>query len=197
MLMKRVFLTLLITGVIATLAAATQAQSTDMKLCPRSTSVNNPVPAAPDQVAESAVASELQIAPQESKKNAIVGTWLGTLGNGHKFLITFHADGTINDSTQGDVSTNPGHQVHTPKHGVWEHLGGPQFGFVRWGLVYDLNTGELISYTKIRAVLTIDGTGDEISGSGQAEVLDPNGNVVMTTPPGSFTYKRIKFEPLN
>ena len=72
--------------------------------------------------------------------------------------------------------------MHTPKHGVWEHLGGPQFGVVRWGLVYDMNTGELISYTKIRAVLTIDGTGDEISGSGQAEVLDPNGNVVMTTP---------------
>jgi hypothetical protein len=55
----------------------------------------------------------------------------------------------------------------------------------------------LNSYVKIRAVLTIEATGDEISGSGQAEILDPKGNVVMTTSPASFTYKRIKFEPLN
>ena len=44
MLMKRIFLSLLMTGVIAISAAAAQAQSTGRMAWPRGTSANNPIP---------------------------------------------------------------------------------------------------------------------------------------------------------
>ena len=79
MLIKRIFLTLLITGVIAISAAATQAQSASRKAWGRGSSVNSPVLTVPDQAPEGVQVAEVQTASQKSKaekKTAIVGGYL-------------------------------------------------------------------------------------------------------------------------
>ena len=176
MLSKRIFWTLLMTLLIALSATVMQAQSTE-------------------QTGENAAQQETQtirLRPQQ----AIVGTWLGTLSStGSKSLITFNADGTLINSAQGESSTNPARPPHTSHHGVWRHLGERQFGLTMWDIFYDSNTGQLIQYTKIRSVLTLDNR-DQMSASGRAEVLNPQGEVVMSRS-GSFSYSRIKFESLD
>ena len=202
MLSKRILWTLLITAMIIISTTVTQAQSIDRKLWPMGGSVSHP---APEQAAEPA--AETQTALQsfercdflciiERQKTAIVGVWLGTLDDGTKILTTFNADGTLLNSVQGGISTDPARPTHTAHHGVWRHLGGRQFGLTIWDIIYDLNTGQLQLYTKIRAVLTLGENGDEVSGSAKLEFLNPQGDVVASFP-SDLSYKRIKFEPLN
>lgn len=187
MLSKRISWILLITVMLITSATATQAQSTG-------------------QPGESVEQQETQTAGQGGgipevlivgqPKTAIVGTWLGTLlSTGSKSLITFNADGTLINSMQGESSTNPARPPHTSHHGVWHHLGGRLFGLTMWDIFYDINTGQLVQYTKIRMELTLDSP-DEMSASGKVEFLNPQGDVLLSRS-GSFTHKRIKFEPFN
>ncbi|MDQ3010129.1 MAG: hypothetical protein M3X11_05445 [Acidobacteriota bacterium] len=210
MLIKRIFWTLLITGVITLSTTVTQAQATGRKPWPRGNAVNNPVPTVPDQAAERAPVAELLTASQEwqaaercdflcileRQKTAIVGTWLGTSGEGNKLLQSFTSDGIMFGSVQGEVSTNPELGVLTPGHGVWKHLGGRQFGFTAVGLLYDINTGAYLGYLKARVLLTLNEAGDQMSGTDKVEIFGPDGSLVFTAT-GNTSYKRIKAEPFN
>jgi hypothetical protein len=127
---------------------------------------------------------------------AIVGAWLATLAsNGSKALITFNADGTLINSFQGEVSANPARPPHTSHHGVWRHLGGRRFGLTMWDIFYDINTNQLIQFTKLRVEVTLENS-DEASGNVKIDFLNPQGEVVRSGS-GSFSYKRIKYEPLD
>lgn len=125
----------------------------------------------------------------------IVGTWLGTTGTGAKLLTTFHADGTVINSVQGAVSTNPARPPHTSHHGLWRYLGEGRFGVTMWDIFYDIGTGQLIQYTKIRLEVTLGADRDEASARSMVEFLDPQG-VVLQSRSGTTTYRRIPFEPL-
>jgi hypothetical protein len=193
--MKRIFWTLLITGVILTPTTATQAQSAGRN--PRTTgaSVNNPVPAVPDQEPEREPVAELQTASQE-KKTAVVGSWLGTTTEGNKLIVTYNSDGTTHGSVQTEVSTIPELGVLTPTHGVWKHLGGRQFGVTVMGVLYDINTGAYLGKVKVRNLLTLNEAGDQMSGTDKVEIINPDGTVI-SLPSGNTPYTRIKFEPFN
>jgi hypothetical protein len=52
----------------------------------------------------------------------IVGSWFAATATGIRQLYTFHADGTVLRSVQGEVSTNPASPPHTPAFGVWRYL---------------------------------------------------------------------------
>ena len=82
MLNKRIFLTLLIIGVIAISTTMAQARSASRKSWSRSNSINHYISPAPDQATDQKSATELQTASLESKKMAIVGSWLTPLGIG-------------------------------------------------------------------------------------------------------------------
>ena len=97
---------------------------------------------------------------------------------------------------KSEVSTIPELGVLTPAHGVWKYLGGRRFGITAIGILYDINTGQLLGYLKAQPVLTINRAGDEMSGTDHVEILDPDGNVVFTAA-GESHFKRIKFEPVN
>ena len=198
MLIKRVFLTLLITGVIAISAAPTQAQSARRKAW--GSSVNSSVPTVPDQAPQGVQVAEMQTASQKSKaekKTAIVGSWLGTSGEGNKLIQSYTSDGIMLGSAQGEVSTVPELGALTTGHGVWEYLGGRQFGVTAVGILYDINTGAYLGYLKARLVLTLNQGGDQMSGTDKVEIFDPDGNLVFAVPPGNTTFTRIKFEPFN
>ena len=103
---------LLMSGMIATFAGATQAW---------------PQAAGQDGLRD----------PQE--QNSIVGSWIGTLDNGERLLISFTSDGIALSSVQAEVKLiGP---VLTPAHGAWAQVGRREFTFTSFGVLYDIQAG--------------------------------------------------------
>ena len=141
---------------------------------------------------------------QESRNNehnkhgrprGIVGAWFATTATGIRQLITFHADGTVLRSVQGEASISPTRPPHTPAHGVWRYLGKGRFGVTIWDLFYDVNTGLPLWYNRLRLEVTLGDDRDEASASAIVETVDLQG-VVVGSRTGSANFVRIPFEPL-
>ena len=174
----RILWTLLLTGTLALVATGTQAQS----------------------IAQPGMSQDRQEARnnQQSKHGrprAIVGSWFATTATGIRQLITFHADGTVLRSVQGEASINPTRPPHTPAHGVWRYLGKGRFGVTIWDLFYDVNTAQPLQYNKLRLEVTLGEDRDSASAMAMVEIIDLQG-VVVGTRTGSANFVRIKFEPL-
>ena len=173
----RILWTLLVTGTLALAATGTQAQS----------------------IAQPAQSQEPDSSSNEHSRmglpKAIVGSWFGTTSTGLRQLITFHADGTVLRSVPGEVSIDAARPPHTASHGVWRHLGEGRFGVTIWDIFYDINTGQLRHYMKLRLEVTLDDDRDEGSARALLEVLDPQG-VVLQSRTGAMSLVRIPFEPL-
>ena len=170
--------TLLLTGALALAATGAQAQS----------------------IAQPGQSQELQDprSDEHSKQGrpwGIVGSWFGTTATGIRQFITFHADGTVFRSTPGEVSIAPTRSPHTLTHGVWRYLGDGRFGVTMWDIFYDINTAQLIQYTKVRLEVTLGDDRDEASARARLDFLDPQG-VVLRTVTGAGSFVRIPFEPL-
>jgi hypothetical protein len=174
----RILWTLLLTGTLALAATGTLAE---------------PI-AQPGQSQE----RQHSTSDEHSKQGqpwAIVGSWFGTTATGLKQLLTFHADGTVFRSVPGEVSIDPARPPHTLTHGVWRYLGDGRFGVTMWDIFYDINTAQLIQYTKVRLEVTLGDDRDEASARARLEFLDPQG-VVLRTITGAVSLVRIPFEPL-
>jgi hypothetical protein len=174
----RVLWTLLVTGTLALAATETQAQS----------------------IAQPVKSQELQdpSSDEHSKRGRpwdIVGAWFATTSSGIRQLYTFHADGTVFRSTPGEVSTAPARPPHTLTHGVWRYLGDGRFGVTMWDIFYDINTAQLIQYTKVRLEVTMGDNRDEASATARLDFLDPQG-LVLRTVTGTGSFMRMPFEPL-
>ena len=132
---------------------------------------------------------------KQGRPRAIVGSWFSTTPTGLRQLITFHADGTVLRSVPGEVSTDPARPPHTAAHGVWRYLGKGRFGVTIWDIFYDINTGQLRHYMRIRLEVTLDDDRDEASARAILEAIDPQG-VVVSSRNGAASLVRIPFEPL-
>jgi hypothetical protein len=170
--------TLLLTGTLALAATGTQAQS----------------------IAQPAQSQELQDPRSDelSKQGrpwGIVGSWFLTTTTGLRQLITFHADGTVLRSVPGEVSIDPARSPHTAAHGVWRYLGKGRFGVTIWDIFYDINTGQLLRYNKLRLEVTLGDDRDDATARAIVEVIDPQG-VVLQSRTGASSLVRIPFEPL-
>lgn len=173
----RILSTLLLTGTLALAATGTQAQSL----------------AQPGQSKERQDASDEH--GQQGRPWAIVGSWFGATATGIRQLITFHADGTVLRSVQGEASINPARPPHTAAHGVWRYLGKGRFGVTIWDLFYDVNTAQPLQYNKLRLELTLADDHDNASARAIVEIIDLQG-VVVGSRTGSGNFVRIPFEPL-
>jgi hypothetical protein len=167
----------LLTGTLALAAAGAQAQSI----------------AQPDtsQAQQESTGSEHSALGQPW---GIVGSWFAATPTGIRQLITFHADGTVLRSVQGEASTNPDRPPHTAAHGVWRYLGKGRFGVTIWDLFYDANTGLPTQYNRLRLEVTLGEDRDTASAVAIVEVIDLQG-VVTGTRRGSADFVRIPFEP--
>jgi hypothetical protein len=116
----------------------------------------------------------------------IVGSWLGTLDNGLRFVQLFTSDGI----TQ---LTLP---VLTPAHGAWTYVGSRRFAVTAIGVRNDIQTGADQGSAKLRLSLTVHRSGDQMSGTAILDVFAPDGS-----PAGSFThtvtFTRLKVEPVD
>jgi len=173
----RILWTVLLTGTLALGATGTQAQ---------------PI-AQPGQSQERQDASDEH--GERGRPWAIVGSWFGTTSNGSRQLVTFHADGTVLRSGQGEVSINPVSPPHTPGHGVWRYLGHGRFGVTIWDLFYDVNTAQPLRYARVRFEMTLGDDRDVASAKAIVETIDLQG-VVVGSRTGSANLVRIPFEPL-
>ena len=125
----------------------------------------------------------------------IVGSWFATTPTGIRQLFTFHADGTVLRSVQGEASFSPTRQPHTAAHGVWRYRGEGRFGVTIWDLFYDVNTAQPLQYNKLRLEVTLGEDRDHASAMAIVEIIDLQG-VVVGTRTGSGNFVRIQFEPL-
>jgi hypothetical protein len=139
--------------------------------------------------------SIVQPGQNQAQPWGIVGSWFATTPTGLKQLITFHADGTVLRSVPGEVGIDPARPPHTAAHGVWRYLGEGRFGVTLWDIFYDVSTGQLLRYNKLRLEVTLEDDRDEASARAIIEVIDPQG-VVVSSRTGSSTLVRIPFEPL-
>jgi hypothetical protein len=170
-IVTRILWTMLLTGTLA--ATGAQAQS----------------------IAEPSQSQDLQDPGSQGRPWSIVGAWFATTTTGLRQLYTFHADGNVFRSVPGEVSIAPARPPHTLTHGVWRYLGDGRFGVTMWDIFYDVNTAQLIQYTKVRLEVTMGDDRDEASARASLEFLDPQG-VVLRTVTGGASFVRIPFEPL-
>jgi hypothetical protein len=132
---------------------------------------------------------------KQGRPGGIVGSWFATTPTGLRQLITFHADGTVLRSVPGEAGIDPARPPHTAAHGVWRYLGKGRFGVTIWDIFYDINTGQLLRYNRLRLEVTLDDDRDEASARASIEVIDPQG-VVVSSRTGTASLVRIPFEPL-
>jgi len=162
-MVKRILRVLLLSGVIAVLTTATQTMH----------------------------AAEQDGNQQDQQ--SIVGSWLGINETGERWLISFTSDGIALSSVQSEVSLTRPVGVLTPSHGVWAHLGDRQFAITERAVFYDIQTGEYRLGGKLRGVLTLDTTGDALSGTAKVDAFAPDGSLVFTLT-HTLRFKRIKVE---
>ena len=175
---RRILWAMLLTGTLALGASGTQGQSL----------------AQPGQSQERHDASSDEY-HKLGRPWGIVGSWFGTTATGIRRLITFHADGTVLRSVQGEASINPASPPHTPAFGVWRYLGKGRFGVTIWDLFYDVNTAQPLRYNRLRLEVTVAVDGDRASARAMVETIDLQG-VVVASRTGSASLVRIPFEPL-
>jgi hypothetical protein len=173
----RIVWTLLLTVTLALAATGTQAQS-----------IAQPGESQEPQDSRSGEHSK------QGRPWGIVGSWFASTPTGIRQLITFHADGTVLRSVQGEASINPARPPHTPAHGVWRYLGKGRFGVTIWDLFYDVNTAQPLQYNRLRLEVTLGADGDEASARAIVETIDLQG-VVVGSRTGSANFVRIPFEP--
>ena len=98
-------------------------------------------------------------------------------------LVTYNSDGS-------SLSSAPGGPT---QHGVWVRIGDRSFATTIYGYRYD-DKGVFAGMIKIRAALQLSDTLDRLDGTAEADVLDPDGNVLISFGGITFTQKRIGVE---
>ena len=98
----------------------------------------------------------------------------------HRLQTTIHVPRRWNRSPLGDWRSQ--HQPRTSAahatHGVWRYLGKGRFGVTMWDIFYDINTAQLIQYTKVRLEVTLGDDRDEASARARLDFIDPQGVVL-------------------
>src|SRR5262245_1371447 len=129
-------------------------------------------------------------------QRSIVGSWMGINETGERWLTSFTSDGIVLNSLQSEVSATRPVGVLTPGHGAWTRLGERQFAITEVAIFYDIQTGEYRFTGKLRGVLTVDKTGDALSGTVTADAFGPDGNLAFTLT-HTLRFTRIKVEAVD
>ena len=116
---------------------------------------------------------------------ALIGSWLETVTFPPEFgrpplrsLSSYHGDGTMSCTDQGNVTTDPA-MVFSACHGAWTHVHSRTFAYTAFELVSDLS-GNLVGLLKFRGTYTVSTSGAEYEGTTVAEILDTDGNVLTS-----------------
>lgn len=123
--------------------------------------------------------------PSSPAKKLLIGSWLETVTFPPEFgrpplksLSSYHGDGTMSCTDQGNVTTAPA-MVFSACHGAWTHLHNRTFAYTAFELISDLS-GNLVGFLKFRGTYTVSASGAEYEGTTVAEILDTDGNLLTS-----------------
>jgi hypothetical protein len=111
------------------------------------------------------------------------GVWITT--DGLVILNTFHSDGTFSGDVQGESAfvpgnENPGFQITSPDHGLWQRTGARTFAGTSFALEYN-DDGSFYAIFKFKFTGVLNGPGDQMDLTSSGGNFDLNGNLI----PGS------------
>ena len=159
----RILGTLLLTGTFALAATGTQTS-----------------------IAQPGQSQELQVprSDEHSKTGVAVG---------HRRLLVWHHRQPASNNSSRSTPMEPSFARCQAKSASHRHvpptrwpmasgvtLGKGRFGVTIWDIFYDVNTGQLLHYMKLRLEVTLGDDRDQASGRAILEVIDPQG-VVLTS----------------
>jgi hypothetical protein len=120
------------------------------------------------------------------------GSWIGELNIPNipqlRVFMVYSADGSILATS----SNNPDLESH--QFGAWVRTGDRLFSLTVLGFLYD-GKGNYVGIRKIRATISLTAALNEFQGDGQADILDPAGNVIASIPTLTVHGIRIVVEP--
>jgi hypothetical protein len=120
------------------------------------------------------------------------GSWIGELNLPNipvlRVFMTYTPDGSILATSSNNSIVESG------QFGAWIRTGDKLFSLTVLGFVYD-EKGQYQAIRKIRATISLNDALDEFNGDGEADILDPAGNVVATVSGLTVHGKRIRVEP--
>lgn len=96
-------------------------------------------------------------------------------------LLTFITDGSVIETRRLFVPVTPfGALLETPGHGSWIRTGNGQFDIHFTFLLQGASDGSDIGTDNVHLILTLDSTGQVLSGTFESTVKDPAGNPMFT-----------------
>jgi hypothetical protein len=120
------------------------------------------------------------------------GSWFGELNIPNfpqlRVFMAYSPDGSILATS----SNNPDLESH--QFGAWVRTGDRLFSLTVVGFLFD-GKGNYVGIRKIRATISLTAALNEFQGDGQADILDPAGNVVASIPALTVHGIRITVEP--
>jgi len=119
------------------------------------------------------------------------GSWIGELKLPNfpllRVFMTYSPDGGI-------LATSSNNSIaETGQFGAWTRTGDRLFSLTVLGFVFD-EKGQYQAIRKIRATISLNDALDEFHGDGEADILDPNGNVIASISGLTVRGKRIRVE---
>jgi len=119
------------------------------------------------------------------------GSWIGELRLPNfpllRVFMTYSPDGSILATSSNNSIVESG------QFGAWTRTGDRLFSLTVLGFVYD-EKGQYQAIRKIRATISLNEALDEFQGDGEADILDPGGNVIATISGLTVQGKRIRVE---
>jgi hypothetical protein len=207
---RRIFQSLILCTLLVLTAASAQAQTGEQKrrLVEQAAADGRTLPTAKEtstgELAAPALSQQDGILDilDTQKKNAIAGSWIGDVtittppefGGTFKALLSFTEDGRMFATAQGDVVA----PAQSPGMGAWQYQGGHTNALSFKTMFYETQgdaAGSLIGIATIRSTSTVNETSDKFSGPFKLALVDPQGNVLISTE-GTWQFTRIKVEPL-
>ncbi len=191
--MKRIFMALSITGIIAAVGNAQPQQKISgwAGLMFRPEQAVGARPAELGITADDQSKSDTALIAQQP--NDLTGTWLiGPPGGQFMAVHSFHADGTFAENSLLDFIP----PLSTPGRGAWVRTGDREFAVTFFGVIVGtIDKPEFQGTFKARWRVRLNETGEEISGPAKTEIFDAKGKLVA-----AFDLvgqgKRVHVEPL-
>jgi len=119
------------------------------------------------------------------------GSWIGELKLPNfpalRVFMSYSPDGGILATSSNNSIVESG------QFGAWTRTGDRLFSLTVLGFVYD-EKGQYQAIRKIRATISLNEALDEFQGDGEADILDPGGNVIASISGLTVRGKRIRVE---
>jgi hypothetical protein len=129
------------------------------------------------------------------RANDPTGVWLNSKP---VILLTFHADGTYSADIVGEGAfvpgnDNPGFQITSPTHVLWQKTGARTFMATAFALQYN-DDGSFYALLKTGITGLLNGSANQMDITISGGIFDLNGNLISSIPRGTGHFVRLHLD---